>query len=74
MGQEREVTTITLYVRDSFEEVSYHRKSLFLRSNTTALEQVVVKNQQLKRELASILLGSSKSEVKELGLLEVRNI
>ncbi|KAK2038227.1 hypothetical protein LZ31DRAFT_130780 [Colletotrichum somersetense] len=51
MGQEKEVTTIQLYIRDSFEEV-------------------VVKNQKLKRELADILLAQGKTETNELGHLE----
>ncbi|KAK2007911.1 hypothetical protein LZ32DRAFT_641022 [Colletotrichum eremochloae] len=51
MGQEKEVTTIQFYIRDSFEEV-------------------VVKNQKLKRELAGILLAQGGVETNELGHLE----
>lgn len=68
IGQEQEVTTVRLYVRDSFEEASL-RSLLYLTiiKLTHMDKQNVVENQQAKRDLAGILLsGASVSDVSHL--------
>lgn len=57
MGQEREVTTVRFYVRDSFEEVSSSSSMINFAFPLLIREQQVMELQASKKHLAGVLLS-----------------